>query len=431
MRCDMEELISKITSKKLDRKTVVSFAILGNLPDCMRISTKDYINVVSSSHQTVEATLSFNKFDKPANELECETDTPCLNTGGLAVGATTNYVMYKLPYDGTKYSSGLIIFYVKGFTGSKNVTIELSDTAAFTNSDKYTVSVTGKGAEYVPVFFDLTQTPTSTAGTGWTASAVGNYLTINVADANAVISSIAVFESIEDFENNDVVQMGCLTTIDGDDAIDAAEATCANGSPKHDTSSPSFERTITGTAVTSNYQKLNPLIGKGDATKGFAIHTQKYTVTAGTGYGEIVIGDLYQKECGFVTVDSGCELLKRYDIPVLVTLDDDHFLVQPQDDGTTKILVNTNLVGQEVIVAYPRETEVTEYIADIDNVDGVRVKMYVPYELSNGKKRAKVYGNVLVTSFSDPRGEDDSEFSITVSIQKAADGHYYRIYDYE
>ena len=431
MRCDMEELITKITSKKLDRRTVVSFALLGNLPDCMRINTKNYINVVDSTHQAVETTLSYNKFDKPANMLECEKDTVCVNTGGLAVGATTNYVMYKLPYDGTKYSSGLVIFYVKGFTGSKNVTIELSNATTFTDSDKYTVSVTGKGAEYVPVIFDLTQTPTSTAGTGWTASAVGNYMTVNVADANAVISSIAIFESIEDFENNDVVQIGCLTTIDGDDAIDAAEATCADSAPRHDTSSPTFERTITGTAVTANYQKLNPLVGKGDSTKGFAISTQKFTVKAGESYGEIVIGDMYQKECGFVTIDSGCELLKRYDIPIPVALDDDHFLVLPQDDGTTQILVNSNLVGQEVLVSYPMEREVTEYIADIDNVDGVRVKMYVPYELSNGVKRAKVYGNVLVTSFSDPRGEDDSEISITVSIQKAADGHYYHIYDYE
>jgi len=431
MRCDMEELISKITSKRLDRRTVVSFALLGNLPDCMRINAKNYINVVDGSHEAVEATLAFNRFDKPSNMLECDRETTCVNTGGLSIGAAANYVMYKLPYDGTKYSNGLVIFYVKGFTGAKNVTIELSDSTTFANADKYTVSVTGKGAEYVPVIFDLTQTPTSTAGDGWTASALGNFMTINVNDANAVISSISIFESIDDFENNDVVQMGCLTTIEGDDAIDAAEATCADSAPRHDTESPTFERTITGTAVTANYQKLNPLIGKGDATKGFAIHTEKYTVTAEGEYGLIQIGDLYQKECGFVTIDSGCELLKRYDLPIPVALDDEHFLVHPQEDGTTKILVNSHLVGQEVLVSYPREANVTEYIADIDNVDGVRVKMYVPYELSNGKKKAKVYGNVLVTSFSDPRGEEDSEISITVSIQKASDGHYYRIYDYE
>lgn len=439
MRCDMEELITKITSKKLDRRTVVSFALLSNLPDCLRINTKDYINVLDSSHQAIEATPQYNKFDKPSNMIECDRDTACLNTGSLVIDSSDYNILYKLPSDATKYSSGLIIFYIKkpqNTTSTVNVSIELSDTATFENSDKYTMPVTLKGAEFAPVLFDLSGTPMSTTGTGWTASATGNYMTISVDTAYVFISSIAIFESIEDFENNDVVQMGCLSSIDGDDAIDAAEATCADSAPRHDTESPTFERTITGTAVTSNYQKLNPLIGKGSATTGFKIHTEKFTPVSSQGgsYGEIVIGDMYQKECGFVTVDSGCELLKRYNIPIVsgyIRLDEDHFIVQPQEDGTTKIFVDQYLVGKELIVSYPREAAVTEYIADIDNVDGVRVKMYVPYELSNGVKRAKVYGNVLVTSFSDPRGEDDAEFSVTVSIQKASDGHYYHIYDYE
>lgn len=434
MRCDMEDLITKITTNKLDKRTVVSFALLGGLPDCKRIKTKDYFKVVDSSHAAVDTTLAFNKYDKPENMLECDNDNACLNTGGLSVGAASNYVMYKLPYDGTKFSSGLIIFYVKGFTGAKNVIVEVSDSAAFTNADSYTISVTGKGAEYVPVVVDLSKVPTSTAGTGWAAAQSGNFMTINVADANAVISSIAIFDTIEDFENNEVVQMGCLTTIEGDDAIDAAEATCVNPRAKHDLSSyPTFERTITGTKVTENYQKLNPLIGKGEKTKGFDIRTEKFVVAQGTGYGEIVITDAYQDECGFIKVDAGCELLTRYDIPADVALDDAHFLVRPQEDGTTKILVNTELVGHEVKVSYPREADITEYVADLDNVDEVvkRTKLYVPYTLSNGKKKAKVYGNVLVTSFSDNLGEDDTEFSVTVSIQRAADGHYYHIYDYE
>lgn len=433
MRCNIDEVITKITTNKLDKRTVVSFALLGGLPDCKRIKTSDYFKVVDSSHADVTYTKAWNKYDKPDTIVECAEENPCYNTGGLAVTAAANYFMYKLPYDGTQFSSGLILFYVKGFTGDKAVKVELSDSAAFTNADVYTLTVTGKGAEYVPVIVDLSKAPTSVTGDGWTASANANYMTINVADANGIISSISVFDSIEDFENNDVVQMGCLTTIEGDDAIDAAEATCVNATARHDLSTyPTFERTITGTKVTENYQKLNPLIGKGSAKKAYELVTEKFTPVAADTYAKIVLGDAYAKECGFITVDAGCNLLKRYDIPADVAVDDDHFLVRVQSDGTTAILMNANLAGHEVTITYPREASVNETVADLDNVDTVvkRTKLYVPYSLSNGKKMAKVYGNVLVTSFTDNLGEEDTEFSVTVSIQRAADGHYYHTYEY-
>lgn len=435
MRCDMEELITKITTNKLDKRTVVSFALQGGLPDCQRINAKDYLKVVDSTHTDVDVNLAanYNRYDKPENMLECDNEQACLNTGGLPVGATTNYIMYKLPYDGTKYSSGIIAFYVKGFTGAKAVTLEISALPIFEDADVYTQQVTGKGADYVPVIIDLSKAPTSTEGNGWTATAAANYITINVADANGVISSIAVFNSIEDFDNNDVVQVGCLTTVEGDDAIDAAEATCANPNAQHDlTTAPTFERTITGTKMTKNYLKLNPLNGKGSATKAYEITTQKFTAVEDGDYAKVVLADAYADECGFIMVDAGCNLLTRYDIPVEVAVDDEHFIAKKQDDGTVAILMNKNLAGHEVKITYPREANVVETIADLDNVDTVvkRTKMYVPYTLSDGTKMAKVYGKVLVTSFTDNLGTDEAEFSVTVSIQRSEDGHYYHTYEY-
>lgn len=431
MRCDMEKLISAITSEKLDKRTEVTFRLLGGLPDCKRINAKDYIKVINAENADVDTVLAFNRFDRPENKIECGNDNACLNTGSLALAAATNYAVYKLPYDATKFSSGIITLYVKGFTGSKNVTVKISDAVSFTNADVYTVAAVGKAGDFTPVVIDLSSVPSSTAGSGYTAKANGAYIAVNVNDANAVISSIAVFDSIEDFENNDVVKMRCLTSLEGDDAIDAAEATCANPNAGYDTTSPTFERTFTGSMLTSNYQKLNPLIGKGDAVKGFDIWSQEFAVTAENGYGVVTITDAYQDECGFVAVSADCELLKRYDIPALVALDEEHFIVMPQEDGTTKVYMNANLVGKNVTISYPREANITEQVADIENVGGVRVAVYVPYKMSNGQKRAKLYGNVLITSFSDPRGEDDTEFSITASIQKDASGHYYHIYNYE
>lgn len=431
MRCDMEKLISTITNSKLDDKTEVTFTILKNLPDCKRINTSKYIKVVNAENADVNDVLAFNRFDRPANMLECDNENPCLNTGSLALGAATNYPVYKLPYDATKFSTGIITLYVKGFTGSKNVTVKISDTQTFTNADVYTVSAVGVAGEFTPVVIDLSKTPSTTVGTGWTAGA-GAFIAVNVNDANALISSIAVFDSIADFENNETVKMRCITTLDGDDAIDAAEATCANPDAAYDTATaPAFERTFSASRVTENYLNLDPLVGKGEAVKGFDIFSQAFTVTAEGGYGVVTVTDAYQKECGFFTVSSDCELLKRYDIPALVDVDEEHYIVMPQADGTTKVYVNANLVGKEVTISYPREADVTERVANLENLVGKRVQGYVPYKLSNGKKRAKVYKNVLVTSISDPRGTDDAEFSVTVSVRRDFSGHYYHIYDYE
>ena len=431
MRCDMDTLITAITSEKLKKETEVTFALKGKLPDCKRINTRDYIKVIDASAQTVETSLVPNRFDIPANMLECGFDNTCVNTGSTALGAATNYPVYKLPYDCTKFANGIVTLFVKGFTGTKSVTVKISDSADFTNADVYTVDAVGVAGEFTPVVIDLSATPTSTVGTGWNPTAIG-YIAINVNDAGASISSIAIFDSIEDFEKNDVVKMRCLTSLDADDAIDAAEATCANPNARHDTSSPSFERTLTGNLATENYLKLNPLVGKGDATKGFEIVTQKFTVGDGTTYGIVVLPDLFEKECGFIQVAAECELLKRYDIPALVAVDEEHFIVGKTGNSLDAIYLNKNLIGKEVTVSYPREaTLVKEEVADIDNVDNNKVELYVPYTMSNGKKRAKVYKNTLVTSISDPRGEDDTEYSVTVSIQKDEEGHYYHIYYYE
>ena len=428
MRCDMETLINKITTEKLSSRVEVTFSILGNLPDCKRINTKNYIKVVDASSQTVSTTLAYNKYNKPTNSIGCADVPECINTGSLALGAATNYPVFKLPFSGLDFASGIITFFATGFTGAKTVTLKISDTDTFTNADVYTASVTGVAGEFTPVFIDLSATPSSTTGTGYAPSVNGAYIAININDAAAEISSIAVFDSIEDFEVNDVVKIGCLSEISGDEAIDAAESRC--GKATHDTSSLTFDRTITGQKITENYWKLNPMVGKGDAVEGYEITTSTYTVAAGTGadagYGVVEIPDLYEDECGYIVASTECVLLTRYDVPILVNIDEDHFIVKDN-----KVYFHTNLVGKEVSISYPSKRDVKELVANEDYIDSTKVRMYVPIKLSNGKKRAKVFNNVLVTSFTDALGEDDTEFSITVSIQKDASGHYYHIYEYE
>ena len=432
MRCDFDSLLSKISVDKLNKKVEVDFSILGGLPDCKRINTRNYLKVINAEGQDVDTSLVYNKYNKPLEKIECAAPNECVNTGALTLDGT-NYVVYRLPYDATKFADGIITLY----TTADSLDVMVSDTPAFTNADQYTVQPLRPydDATFKPVVVDLSATPTTVKGEGWTPSANGAYIAIKSTDADTVISSIAVYDSIEDFENNDVVKIGCLTALDDDVEIDAAEATCAYPRSQHDTSSLSFERTITGNTITENYGKLNPLEGKGDAIVGYRVITQPFTAVAGTGteanYAKVTILDAYQKECGFISAQADCYLLKRYDIPALVAVDEEHFLVMPKADGTTDILFNKNLAGKEILISYPRQADVTEYIGSEDNIDAVRVRMFVPHKYTNGKQGAKVYNNVLVTSYNISRSEDETEISITVSIQKDASGHYYHRYEYD
>lgn len=427
MRCDMDTLIHKITQNKLNKTTEVSFNVLGNLPDCKRINTYNVLKIVDADNQVVEnPETSYNKHNKPANAFECMKEG-CVNTGTLYLGAAANYAVYRLPYDATKFAAGIVTFYVTGFTGAKNVTVKLSANDTFTAADVYTVSAVGKAGEFTPVVIDLSQTPTSQVGDGWTAGN-GAYMAVNVADANAGISSIAIFDSIEDFEINDVVKVGCLTEIGGDIEINAAEDSCNDND--YDTSDLSFERTITGTRVTSNYHKLNPLLGKGDATEGFELVTLPYTVVADGDYGKVELPDAYQDECGYIMVSTDCDLLTRYEIPVKVALDQDHYQVLKEDE-ITALYFNKALVGKEVIISYPRAREVEELVANEANVGSVRTRMVIPWVFDNGERGIKIYDHVLVTGFPDTINEEDTEFSFTITIKKdKTTGHYFRYQKY-
>lgn len=426
MQCDMDTLISTIANKKLDRNTEVTISVKGKVPDCKVIDTKNVNGFIDvNGNKKENQVVNYNKYLKPADMLHCDADV-CFNTGTLSI-PNNGYAVFYLPYDATQFANGIITFYGQYINGD----VMISGDAKFTNADVYAVNNQDAptSGEFQLLVIDLSQAPKSVKGEGWNATANGAYLAIKGSTSSTVsgLSTIAIFDSIEDFEINDTVKVQCLTELGADDEIDAAEETCFETG--HDISSPTFERTITGSKQTANYQILNPLIGfsKGEAVLGFDIATKAFTV--GTD-GKVQIPDAYEKECGYILVSSDCDLLKRYDIQYPVTLDDEHYQVQTTESNGITIRFGENLVGQTVRISYPRKKYVTEQYASLDNVDTVKVRLYVPYTTTNGKKKAKIYNNVLVTSFSDTVNEDDSEFSVTFAIKRDENGHYYKIVEY-
>lgn len=429
-RCDNNKLLNKIGLQTLNEQTEIDFRIRTDLPDCRKINTKDFVDISDA--------YTYNRYRKPENRFECMR-SGCVNTGLLMLSVANETVDYRALYNATEFATGLVTFYVYpgvGATYPITVTMTVSDDSAFTNADVFEVAITADmvtGDGFVPVTVDLND-PTSDVGTGWTASAGGAYIRFT-ADQIIGLSSIAIFDSIEDFETNDVVTIGCITTQGGTFDVELVEAACQDA--KYNDQITSLTYPITGTKATPNYWKLNPLMGKGSSVNGFDMTTVERAIEAyavGTdNYGKVTLADVNQDVCGYIAVQiaDSCDVtdasLTMLSIPTIADVDEGHFQVIKNDDGTTDVIFNAALVGMNVLVRYPKAVQIEETVANVDNLNGTHVSMTVPVLQSDGVKLIYVFENVFVTSFPATISSDTAEFAFTITIARDADGNFFRI----
>lgn len=418
-RCNNVDLLHKIGVKKLEDWKEVTFSVLSDLPDCLKINTNKFVDV--------EGDYSFEKMDRPVDRFECEREG-CTTSGTLYLESAEGSAIFKGQFDATEIASGIVTMYVKPDALPIAFDVEFSDDSTFTNADKYSKSYTAADVTadgFIPVVINLLDTPTE-VGTGWTASEGGVY--VRVSGAKMGISTISFFDSIEAFETSDVVKIACLSEVGGTFDIPALETTCLSSG--YDTSSLSFEQTITGKLLTPNYWKLNPLHGKGKTSTGAVPQTVKKVVGND---GKVVISDMNQDTCGFIGVqlDDSCNVadasLTMISLPTAVSVDRSHFQVVKNANGTTDFFFNTALAGKEVLITYPKLADVERYVGHTDNVGTVRVKMSYTVTLSDGTEEVHTFNNVLVTSFPASITNEETEFSFTVTIQRDADGNWYTI----
>lgn len=419
-RCNNGDLLHKIGVKKLEDWKEVTFTTLADVNDCNKFNTKNYVSISGE--------FSYEKSDRPENRFECEREG-CTTSGTLYLPAAEETAVFKAQLDATEFASGIVTMYIKA-DEAVNLKVEFSDADTFTDADvyekAYTVGdITDDG--YIPVAINLLDAPTSETGNGWTASASGVYVRVS-ADKPIGVSTLAFYESIEDFETTDVVKIACLSEVGGTFDIPALETTCLSAG--YDTSSLSFEHTITGRTITPNYWKLNPLHGKGTASTGSMPETVKKTVGAD---GKVTISDMSQDACGFIgaQLDDACNVadagLKYLSIPTAVAVDAEHFQTIKNADGTTDFVFNTKLAGKDVLITYPKTAEVERYVGHTDNVGTVRVKMSYTVELTDGTIEVHTFNNVLITSFPATITNEETEFTFTINIQKDANGNWYTV----
>ena len=433
-KCKNEKFMSTVGVNKLTKNVEVDFDVQRNLPDCQKISAGKYVSTTAESAR-------YDRFRIPKNQFECMQGL-CVNSGTLFLEANDETV-YKFKLDATEFAAGVLTFYAYGTTGNAEVTI--SDTAAFTNADKYTIALAdmAHGDDgYTAVVVDFSQTPTD-IGSGWNTSGDAIYVKVKLT-AGTGLSTMAMFESMDDFAVSTHVIARCLTGVDGSIDLDVAERTCFKGGMYDTTDLNGIEKTVTYKAITPNFWKLLPMYKKGYLTKAWDRETVEMTVKAltGTDYGYVTLDDIDQTECGFISIQVlyDCRdsqnvseaMLDRLAIPSKIDMDGGHYQLIDNGDGTTMILFNKMHIGKSILVAYPKVVDVADSFDITDEeVNEVHTRMSYVKCYTDGTKFRFVYNNVLVTSFPDALSEDDEqEGELTLNIQRDANGRFgyaYRI----
>lgn len=433
-KCKNEKFMSTIGVNKLTKNVEVDFDVQRNLPDCQKISAGRYVSTTAVSPR-------YDRFKIPKNQFECMQGS-CVNSGTLMLTANAETI-YKFKLNATEFAAGVLTFYALGTTGNAEVTI--SDSAEFTNADKYTVSLAdmAHGDDgYTAVVVDLSQ-PSTDVGNGWSAEGEAIYVKVKLTTATG-LSTLAMFESMDDFAVSTHVIARCLTGIDGSFDLDVAERTCFKGGQFDTSELTSIEKTVSYKAITPNFWRLNPMYNKGYLTKAWDKETVEVTVKAltDTDYGYVTLDDIDQDECGFISIQVlyDCResqnvsdaLLDRLAIPSKVDMDENHYQLIDNGDGSTTILFNAVHIGRSILISYPKVVDVTDSFEITDeNVNEVHTRMSYVKCYTDGTKYRFVYNNVLVTSFPDALSEDDeAEGELTLNIQRDANGRFgyaYRI----
>lgn len=432
-KCKNEKFMSTVGSSKLTKNVEIDFDVQRNLPDCQKINAGKYISTEASNPR-------FDRFRIPKNQFECMQGS-CVNSGTLMNGGAET--VYKFKLDATEFAAGVLTFYALGATG--NATVLLSSGDSFTNADKYEVDLSkmAQGDDgYTAVVIDLTQTAED-VGTGWNAEGEAIYVKISLS-AGQGISTISMFEDMDDFAVSTHVIARCLSGIDGSWDLDVAEETCFKKGQFDISDLQGIEKTVSYRGITPNYWRMMPMYKKGNLAKAWDKETVEMTVKAltGTEYGFVTLDDIDQNECGFISIQVLYDCrdsqnvadanLERLSIPSRVDVSEDHYQLIDNGDGTTMILFNSVHVGRNILISYPKVVDVVDSFEITDEtVNDVHTRMTYVRCYTDGTKYRFVFNNVLITSFPDAlTDEDDAEGEFTISIQRDANGRFgyaYRI----
>lgn len=426
-RCSNEVLLKKVGLEKLDKNTEIDFRLRRDLPDCRKINAKSYVATSAADR------LSYNKFKKPANRFECNR-VGCVTSGVLSMNNASETVTYRAMFDALEWSDGVVTFYVEPDPALADsdypitVSLAVSESIDFTNADVYEVTVEKSQVEddgFAPILVNLANVPASVEGSGWTPDSTGAFIRLS-ADKKAGFSSIAIYDSIDEFDLLESVTISCLTTVGGTFDLEVLNQRCQEAKYNDEVQTLNFP--VTGTNITPNYLNLFPMMGKGDAREGYLMGTVEKTIGAD---GKVTLADASQDVCGFITVQGAdsCDVLDATYIMSsanrVTDVDDMHYIVVKNQDGSTDIVFNTSQAGVKVLIRYPKRAEINRKVLNADFLNSAQLSMSVPWKLTDGTEAVFTFNNVYITSFPLTVVSDgDQSFAFTLAIGRDANGDF-------
>ena len=202
-RCDNNILISKVGMKPLNKTIEIGFSVLTDLENCVRINTRNFVNDPERP-EWVEGTPSFNAIKIPDDKFGCLADG-CKNSGTLMLTGEHGHVgaVFEARTNATEFEAGVITYYVYfPTTGLFSVGTEIADireqSQESINGDIYWKDVEVDSPGFYPIVVDLSECPMLIAEEGWEASEHGVIIGISIDAPTAGISSIFIYNSIED-----------------------------------------------------------------------------------------------------------------------------------------------------------------------------------------------------------------------------------------
>lgn len=437
-KCNINKIVAqKIAPQKLTNLDEVDFTISRDIDACAKINTKNYRAEQSGYGLMYDRLLVPDDLLNICESFGCKNTGTLLKTGSGNTPVITN-ASFISATDATKYSAGIMTFYAysEGIGGNGSYTIKIADiaeadTESFTaNHNQYTGTITfPQGGGFALVVVDLSQG--TAEGDGWTATPSGIKIEVSTTSPQGTtqsgFSSISLFESIMDLEGNDVVKLGCLQSIGGDDTADPLETSCFGSG--YDEESVSVTRSLTAQSWTPNAYKLNALISRGEKTEGYIMDTVEVTVPSD---GKIILADAFADQCGmvYVALNDSCNVtdavLNRVNVGNSgIMLDTDQFAVETNVENGIVVRVAQELAGKVVVVSYPRMVEGEHFVANSNTLNDRKVTMTYKRALNDGTIEVFTYRNVLITSFPMSISKSDTDFEFGVSIQKDRFGNYY------
>lgn len=429
---------------KQDKNNVITVRVSDKINYLTELSTKNYQNITKGTFQ------SFDSLTLPEDLIRCN-EKRCHMSGTLYIkpdGEGVVEASYAIRGDYSQAVFGYHYLYLTYLgEGKREVFVTVSDIRdrAQTNAYTYKTEVTGTGNaidSFSIAQFDFADpmTITSQNGEGWKGSSEGVFVTYKIVNPDAQdtfltepvgISSIKTIACKSELHKSDNVLISCIESFSQEVSVDASDARCFGSG--YDPESIEVTTSISGTTRSHNDFWLNPLESKGEKTVAGVPVTRVFKVKAktvnGTEYGYFEMSDLYpQCNSVIISLGEGCNgmYLEPLQVPQVTPVDTSEFVAisnaNAHDFGFA--YVNKKYIGQDVLVTYDAETEVTHFVADDSRLNSFEAEFIIPRVSTTGKREYLKFYGIITSHSQEMTSSEEVALSMDVTFVRR-DGKFY------